>query len=143
MTPLAKTILAAVQAEPGEWTRVALAEDLDVSLHSVSRAIEELRREGYQPQLVQHHARAQRLGRERMVAHLMQEGLSRAEIFAALQAEGLASKAAYSIMRSAGCGRIPKGEIARRLRAQGLSYAEIAAAAGCSMRMVGVALRGK
>lgn len=47
MTPLARAILAAVEAEPGQWTIASLAEDLDVTSGQVRMALQQIDRCGY------------------------------------------------------------------------------------------------
>lgn len=47
MTPLARTLVAIVSAEPNEWTVATLAEDLDVSCQGVRNALRAARRRGH------------------------------------------------------------------------------------------------
>ncbi len=46
MSPLDLSILAAVEAEPGQWTIRELAEDLDVTHSTAARAVQRLRDAG-------------------------------------------------------------------------------------------------
>lgn len=52
MSPLARTILATVEAEPDQWTRRMLADDLDVTPGAVRHALRVLRCRGHAPRVL-------------------------------------------------------------------------------------------
>lgn len=135
MSPLAKTILATVEAEPGQWTQRMLADDLEVTIGAVEHAIRSLRERGRLLRF-RHASRSteHRQARAARARKMWADGATRAAIRAELRVEPDTLRRYLS-----GLGR--RGEKATAILAclrdaPGLTASEVAAHVGASVRRV-------